>query len=80
MESNSVTLSGTKASQHVSATKGDLKTYEVFRSDAICAAWTVDEGTSLRTEEDCRLAMVWIALLAGGDYVPEGIDTFGMPL
>ena len=77
IDSNSATLSGTKASQHVSTTKGDMKTYEVFRSDAICAAWTSEEGTALRTEEHCHLAMVWIALLAGGDYVPEGIETFG---
>ena len=77
MTSNSATLSGTKASAHVSATKGDLKTYKIFRSDAICAAWAAEDGTTLQDEEECRLAMVWIALLAGGDYVPEGIETFG---
>jgi Holliday junction resolvase YEN1 len=36
------------------------------------------EGSALRSEEDCRMAMVLIALLGGGDYAPEGIANFGM--
>ena len=32
----------------------------------------------LLTEEDCRMAMVLIALLGGGDYAPEGLAGFGM--
>lgn len=38
---------------------------------------TSKEGTALTTEDECRLAMVFIALLAGGDYVPEGLNHFG---
>jgi Holliday junction resolvase YEN1 len=53
-----------------------MRTYEVYRSDAIRAAWAKDDS-ALRTEEDCRMAMVFIALLAGGDYVPEGLEAFG---
>jgi len=49
----------------------------MYRSSAIVKQWTDKEGTSLRTEEDCRMAMVWIALLGGGDYAPEGLTGFG---
>lgn len=49
----------------------------MYRSSAIVKQWTDREGTSLKTEEDCRMAMVWIALLGGGDYAPEGLTGFG---
>ena len=49
----------------------------MYRSSAIVKQWTDKEGTSLNTEEDCRMAMVWIALLGGGDYAPEGLTGFG---
>lgn len=49
----------------------------MYRSSAIVKQWTDREGTNLETEEDCRMAMVWIALLGGGDYAPEGLTGFG---
>jgi hypothetical protein len=49
----------------------------MYRSSAIVKQWTDKEGTNLKTEEDCRMAMVWIALLGGGDYAPEGLTGFG---
>jgi Holliday junction resolvase YEN1 len=39
-------------------------------------AWSQD-GSALKTEEDCRSAMVLVGLLSGGDYVPEGIAGLG---
>lgn len=69
--SNSPTLSGNTG-------KTDAKGYDVYRLKAIHELLTNKEGgTKLSTEEDCRMAMVLIALLAGGDYVPEGLDQFG---
>lgn len=70
--SNSATLSQNKGKE-----KDSKRTYEIYRSNAIAKALCVKEDTSLRTEEDCRMAMVLIALLAGGDYVPEGLTAFG---
>ena len=52
----------------------------MYRSSVIVNQWTSKEGTSLQTEEDCRMAMVWIALLGGGDYAPEGLPGFGESL
>jgi len=49
----------------------------MYRSSAIVKQWMDRQGTSLKTEEDCRMAMVWIALLGGGDYAPEGLTGFG---
>jgi Holliday junction resolvase YEN1 len=49
----------------------------MYRSSAIIKQWTDRENTNLKTEEDCRMAMVWIALLGGGDYAPEGLTGFG---
>lgn len=72
MYSNSPTLSGASAS----TSKGD-RTYDVYRASAIRDLLASQEGSKLVTEDDCRLAMVLIAVLAGGDYVPEGIETFG---
>lgn len=60
------------------AGKGDLRSYDVYRSSAICEMMRSKDGTKLVTEEDCRMAMILVALLAGGDYVPEGIETFGV--
>lgn len=76
--SNSPTLSGAQASSTQSnSSKPDLRHYEMYRSSAIVKQWTDREGTALKTEEDCRMAMVWIALLGGGDYAPEGLTGFG---
>ncbi|EIW69500.1 hypothetical protein TREMEDRAFT_39085 [Tremella mesenterica DSM 1558] len=77
--SNSPTLSGAQASTITknNPLKGDLRPYEVYRSEAIKQLWTDKEGTALKTEEDCRMAMVLIALLGGGDYAPEGLSGFG---
>lgn len=69
--SNSANLTG----NNKSAT--DKGGYDVYRSNAITASMTSKEGTALSTEDECRLAMVFIALLAGGDYVPEGLSHFG---
>ena len=77
-DSNSPTLSGAQASSTQSnSSKPDLRHYEMYRSSAIVKQWTDREGTSLKTQEDCRMAMVWIALLGGGDYAPEGLTGFG---
>jgi Holliday junction resolvase YEN1 len=40
--------------------------------------WTEKEGTALSNDEDCRMAMVLVAMLSGGDYAPEGLTQFGM--
>jgi len=48
----------------------------MFRACDIREAWA-REGSSLKTEEDCRHAMVLIALLSGGDYITEGIAGLG---
>ena len=69
--SNSAALTG----NNKSAT--DKGGYDVYRSEAITESMTSKEGTALTTEDECRLAMVFIALLAGGDYVPEGLNHFG---
>lgn len=52
----------------------------MYRSSAIVKQWTERENTTLKTEEDVRMAMVWIALLGGGDYAPEGLPGFGEPV
>ena len=78
MTSNSPTLSGAQASSTQSnSSKSDLRHYEVYRSSAIHQLWTAKEGSQLATHEDCRMAMVLIALLGGGDYAPEGLSQFG---
>jgi hypothetical protein len=77
-DSNSPTLSGAQASStQGNSAKSDLRHYEMYRSSSIVKQWTEREGTTLSTEEDCRMAMVWIALLGGGDYAPEGLAGFG---
>ncbi|WWD01571.1 hypothetical protein V866_008516 [Kwoniella sp. B9012] len=73
LRNNSPTLSGAQAN----IARGDMRNYEVYRSSAIKDLWTKKEGTNLRTEEDCRMAMVLIALLGGGDYTPEGLPSIG---
>lgn len=76
--SNSPTLSGAQASStQGNSAKSELRHYEIYRSTSIVKQWTERDGTSLSTEEDCRMAMVWIALLGGGDYAPEGLAGFG---
>lgn len=37
----------------------------------------ISEDSALQTHEDCHLAMVLVALLAGGDYEPQGIAAIG---
>lgn len=71
--SNSPTLSGATGG-NTGAT--ELRYYDMFRACDIRDAWA-SEGSSLKTEEDCCHAMVMIALLSGGDYVPEGIAGIG---
>ncbi|WVW83277.1 hypothetical protein I302_105296 [Kwoniella bestiolae CBS 10118] len=73
LRNNSPTLSGAQAN----IARGDMRNYEVYRSSAIKDLWTKKEGTALSTEEDCRMAMVLIALLGGGDYTPEGLPSIG---
>ena len=75
--SNSPTLSGAQASATGTSSKLDLRNYEMYRVGAIQELWRQREGTSLKTEEDCRMAMILIALLAGGDYAPEGVANIG---
>lgn len=76
--SNSPTLSGAQASSvQANSSRSDHRNYEVFRSSAIRDLWASKEDTKLVTEEDCRMAMILVALLAGGDYVPEGVGEFG---
>jgi Holliday junction resolvase YEN1 len=54
-----------------------MKTYEIYRSSDIASAWGDKQGSALQSEEDCRIAMIFVAMLAGGDYVPQGLDAFG---
>ena len=76
--SNSPTLSGAQASStQANSSRSDARHYEVYRSEAIRDKWAEREGTRLVTEEDCRLAMILVALLGGGDYVQEGLKGFG---
>ena len=70
--SKSPTLSGASKTQDKS-----LGDYEVFRSSAVLDRWRREDGSKLATEEDCRMAMVLIALMSGGDYAPEGFETIG---
>ncbi|KAI9638525.1 uncharacterized protein MKK02DRAFT_11172, partial [Dioszegia hungarica] len=74
LRSNSANLSGTS---HTATSKGDMKTYEIYRSSDIASAWGDKQGSALQSEEDCRIAMIFVAMLAGGDYVPQGLDAFG---
>jgi Holliday junction resolvase YEN1 len=48
----------------------------MYRISDIVAEWTRDES-ALKSEDDCRRAMVLVALLGGGDYVPEGVGRMG---
>ncbi|WRT66972.1 uncharacterized protein IL334_003937 [Kwoniella shivajii] len=78
LRNNSPTLSGAQASSTTNnSARGDMRNYEVYRSSAIKDLWTKKDGTNLVTEEDCRMAMVLIALLGGGDYVTEGLPSIG---
>ena len=78
LRNNSPTLSGAQGSStQNNSSRSDLRHYEVFRSSAIRKAWAEKEGTTLTTEEDCRMAMILVALLAGGDYAPEGLTSIG---
>ncbi|WVQ98465.1 hypothetical protein IAU59_005591 [Kwoniella sp. CBS 9459] len=78
LRNNSPTLSGAQASTTgTNSARGDMRHYEVYRSSAIRDLWLDKEGTTLRSEEDCRMAMVLIALLSGGDYTPEGLPSIG---
>ncbi|OCF44706.1 hypothetical protein I317_01395 [Kwoniella heveanensis CBS 569] len=78
LRNNSPTLSGAQASTTgTNSARGDMRHYEVYRSSAIRDMWLDKEGTTLKSEEDCRMAMVLIALLSGGDYTPEGLPSIG---
>lgn len=77
-DSNSPTLSGAQASStQANSSRSDLRHYEIFRSSVIRDLWAAKEGTKLSTEEDCRMAMILVALMAGGDYAQEGLESFG---
>lgn len=74
--SNSPTLSGTTQGNN---TRVEGRHYEMYRSADIHQTWSAHEmaqTSSLGTEEDCRNAMVLVALLSGGDYDP-GVDRLG---
>ncbi|WVQ71489.1 hypothetical protein IAR50_001027 [Cryptococcus sp. DSM 104548] len=75
----SATLSGAQASKtnQGNASSSHQRQYEIYTSSAIKHMWSAKEGTHLKTEEDCRLAMVLVALLSGGDYTPEGTFSIG---
>ncbi|WWD15780.1 hypothetical protein CI109_100204 [Kwoniella shandongensis] len=78
LRNNSPTLSGAQASTNAAnSSRGDMRQYEIYRSSAIRDKWASEEGTKLLTEEDCRMAMVLVALLGGGDYTPEGLPSIG---
>lgn len=49
----------------------------MYRIGDICATWASEES-ELKTIEDCRMAMVLIAILSGGDYAPEGASRMGL--
>ena len=51
----------------------------MFRVSDILSDWSSEES-AVKTEEDCRMAMVLIALLRGGDYAPEGVSNIGKHL
>nr|ODN99736.1 hypothetical protein L204_02169 [Cryptococcus depauperatus CBS 7855] len=75
----SPTLSGAQASNTTQAntSRSDQRQYEIYRSAAIRDLWTSKDGSALKSEEDCRMAMVLVALLSGGDYTPEGLFSIG---
>ena len=75
--SNSAGLSGTKALAKDDSDGSVPGEYQVFRSATLREHWSAKEGTRIATEEDCRMAMVLLALLAGGDYAPEGLVRCG---
>ncbi|KAL7422214.1 hypothetical protein Q5752_002860 [Cryptotrichosporon argae] len=78
LRNNSPTLSGAQASSVKNTSKSDGRAYELFRVEDILAVWRGEqEGSALQSVDDCRLAMVLIALLGGGDYAPEGLPSFG---
>lgn len=75
--SNSPTLSGAQASStQNNSHRTDLRHYEMYRINDIVSEWT-KEDSALKTEDDCQRAMVMVALLGGGDYVPEGAGRMG---
>ncbi|KAK8869946.1 hypothetical protein IAR55_000514 [Kwoniella newhampshirensis] len=78
VRNNSPTLSGAQASTtQANSSRADMRHYEIYRSSAIREKWAERQGTKLVTEEDCRMAMVLVALLGGGDYTPEGLPSIG---
>ncbi|WVR05038.1 hypothetical protein IAU60_002050 [Kwoniella sp. DSM 27419] len=79
LRNNSPTLSGAQASStgRNNSARGDMRAYEMYESSAVRRIWTSREDTALKTEEDCRMAMVLIGLLGGGDYAPEGLPSIG---
>ncbi|KLT40444.1 PIN domain-like protein [Cutaneotrichosporon oleaginosum] len=77
LRNNSPTLSGAQAPvTQSSSSRTDMRHYEMYRLSDIVAEWT-RVPSALQNEDDCRRAMVLIALLSGGDYVPEGVGRVG---
>ncbi|KIR58597.1 hypothetical protein I314_05436 [Cryptococcus bacillisporus CA1873] len=76
--SSSPTLSGSLASSTKNnSSAGSKRDYDVYTLSRICEEWAKEQGTELTSEESCTIAMVWIALLSGGDYTPEGLYSIG---
>lgn len=50
--------------------------YVLYHVDDVTKQWTADDS-ELRNESDCQMAMVLVALLAGGDYRPQGVASIG---
>ncbi|BEJ15554.1 hypothetical protein CspHIS471_0501590 [Cutaneotrichosporon sp. HIS471] len=77
LRNNSPTLSGAQASStQNTSSRSDQRHYEMYRISDIVAEWTRDES-ALKNADDCQRAMVLVALLGGGDYVPEGVGRMG---
>ncbi|ADV20547.1 hypothetical protein I305_06223 [Cryptococcus gattii E566] len=76
--SSSPTLSGSLASSTKNnSSAGSKRDYDVYTLSRICEEWAKEQDTKLTSEESCTIAMVWIALLSGGDYTPEGLYSIG---
>lgn len=77
-DSNSPTLTGSVGtSTQSNSSRTDQRPFEVYHSTAIRDLFAEKEDTELVTEEDCRMALVFIALLRGGDYSPSGFEGIG---
>ncbi|OWZ80125.1 hypothetical protein C365_01076 [Cryptococcus neoformans Bt85] len=78
IRNSSPTLSGSLASSAKNNSSASSKRdYDVYTLSRICEEWAKEQDTELKSEESCTMAMVWIALLSGGDYTPEGLYSIG---